>query len=220
MGNINSSNARTDIQTNILQEAQNSCSENDTNTMDDDVFIASSDINITQTIKGNFICTIANTFDATITNTITDSIKLSATTENGLIFPSFGSNSNYSNINENIQNSITQILNNTCTINRVNDESNNFYFSANGGINLSQDTEIGNGNGSSDTCNIQNMITASASTAVSNTVTETAAITNAITTIVIVLAICGTITAVGTQAFKKQEGIKMTDLGSVLKSLK
>jgi len=220
MGNINSSNARTDIETNILQQANNTCGASYVDALNNDVLIAASDININQTISGNFVCTIANTFDATITNTITDSIKLSATTENGLLLPSFGSNSNYSNINENVQNSITQILNNTCTVAKSISQNGDFEFSLGGGININQDLQIGNGNGNPDTCNIQNMITASASTAVSNTVAETAAITNAITTIVIVLAVCGTITAVGTQAFKKQDGIKVSEIGNVLKSLK
>lgn len=214
MGNVNSSSMRTDISTNILQKANNVCSDTANNNISNTTIIAAGNIDIDQTIKANFACALANTFDATITNTITDSIKQTATTENGVILPSVGSDSNYSSMNENIRNNISQILNNTCTITKGNNISGDFIVSKTGSVNITQD--IINTNGGLDTCNIQNTVSASAANAVSNTAEQTASITNALTSIVTVLAICGMLTAVGTQAFKKQAGFSKGDIVDIL----
>lgn len=199
MGNTNSTSSRTNIETNILQAANNNCQVTAAANVTNDTFIAHGDIDASQIVDTSFSCAISNTFDATITNVIQDAIKQTATTENGILLPSFGADSNTVNINENIGNVISQMMNNNCVVINEANSTGSFYYSQTGSITANQSVI----NGTQNSCNMTNMATASAANTVQNTVTQTASITNALTTIIIVLAICGTVGAVGVKAFSK-----------------
>lgn len=198
MGNSNSVSNRNDIETNILQASNNTCEATYSVVSEGNTFIAGGDINASQQITQSFACTVTNTFDATIINSITDTIKQTASVENGLILPSIGFNDNSSSVNDNVRNTISQITNNTCIVNKSSLAEGNFYM-AGGSITQNQSI-IG---GTTDSCTMNNIMSAAAANTLVTTETQTASVTNAITTIVIVIAICATISAVGVQAFSK-----------------
>jgi citrate lyase gamma subunit len=206
MGNNNSSFDRTDIETNILQSAVSNCTVNAKNEANNNTFINTS---VDQKINIGYTCTMNNQFDAQISNIITDTVKQTATTENGIIFPSFGNNSNTSVIDEHIASTITQIMSNNCSATFDNSFDNNVDI--NGGK-LNQTLS-----GTAD-CAISNLATAASTNTVSNTTSQTAAITNALTTIILGLAICGTIGAIGVAAFSNKNSNKtISTLTSMIK---
>ena len=204
MGNYNSTTARTDIENDISQTANNSCASTSSDVFSNNTVIGQN-IDFEQILNVPFSCAMTNTFDATVSNVVTDSIKQSATTENGIIFPSFGSNTNIANVSENIRNSITQIMNNTCVYSASNVATGNMFV-AKGDIKVIQSIDPG----SATSCTITNTASASASNVVSNTVSQTAAITNALTTIILILVVGSTVAAVAKFGFASKAGASNT----------
>jgi len=206
MGNNNSSSINNNLENSILQASSTTCSIAAVNDFNNN-FLVADNISISQLATQDAACSISNTFDATVLNTIKNTSQQTASAESGFIFPSIQFNNNSSSMDTNVSNNIAQIMTNNCTITANNSEDNNVMY-ASGDIVISQTIPPGTkGN-----CAIQNMASVSVSNDLSNYNTQTASITNAITQIVLILAVCGTITAVGMAAFKKKgEGNDMSN---------
>lgn len=213
MGNYNSTAIRTDIENDILQSSKNVCTIKVSQSITGSVFVSDGDINIRDMDNMPLSCVITNTFDAQVSNSIADSIKQTASTENGLLLPSAGANTNIANISENIRNRISQIMNNSCSLTTAQDITNSVLISKNGSINITQD----NNQGAFSSCQMQNTASATVVNSVSNTVAQTATITNAITSIILILTIGGTIAAIGTKAFGERKASNTLDIDSLKK---
>lgn len=185
MGNYNSIVSNTSMETDMLQQVQNTCTTTDHVKIDNNYFVSGSNINIDAEItQNNFSCSIQNNFDESVINSIVNNMSQSASSESGLIWPfPTGLNQNSTDINNKIAVHMQQIMTNNCNSEKSVEFNDNF-LNAKGNIDAKF---IISGNTVS--CAMTNVAKMTADNSASNTVAQIASITNAITTIVIAIVV-------------------------------
>lgn len=184
MGNFNSTTVNNDIETNILQSASNVCKFEANPSIIKSTFIGTDNITIVNEVNSvGTQCTINNTLDSSVSNVVSNVLSQTASTENGILLPSFGANTNIANINTNVGTTISQLITNTCLTSQ--DPLIDGVFAS--GANITVENEV-NDTGTLN-CAITNIARATVANDISNSVTQAALITNAITTIVTMIVI-------------------------------
>lgn len=207
MGSVQSQSVKqnTEVANKVLQSSNMECAVSCSSEIENSVFIATGggDININNSCKMNDIgCTINNYFQSDISTILDNMAKQNTSAQTGLSFD-FHASKQTININQLIENSITQLQQSSCYI-TANQKINNViaYTSEGGNININNEGSI-----SSSSCKLDNTAKAEAdSTATTDTeqTSKYTSIFNSIFTIIIICIIVGAIVAI-VSAFKPPE---------------
>jgi hypothetical protein len=133
-----SSSASQTVMSSVLQEAKNTCSFDCTQTMNNITVIVDGgtvgDISFLQVCKiTGTTCNMQTVFESSISNILDALLKQSAFTSNSVLDFNFNAVSENLNIYQYIQNSVSQIVTNTCTFATNQTMSGNYVYVGGGG---------------------------------------------------------------------------------------
>lgn len=210
MGNVTSQtiSSNQEVVNTMLQDAVSSCTFNCQNQLSNVTVIViggSGNISIAQECKmDNLQCIMSNSFDAQVEDILKSMLQQSATSMNGFSLD-FAAISQNVDLNQYIQNQITQMMDSSCTFNATNDASAIYTYvqDHNGNVDISQTADITNS-----TCNMDNVAKAVTYNNETGQVTQKSTIINIFSLIFIAIIVAIVIAGIVLIVFIATGGVK------------